>query len=248
MRPSELPFRPIAATIAVVLVAAVGHRLVERRDAQVRQAEILRDRDALVAEVRAPMSALSDEVERWTVELASRPFGEAQHGVLPSGAALVYVHVRAADARDAASVHTHAQLGVVDGLASCLVPRKVAAVWSYGDLVASSELLGPTFEASVRSSSDRLSLSAHATTLATHRDGHHATLKTALGRATHVVIAVDEEGSRFVRVSVRALSDGFESLRVRAEPSHALIHVAGRPTALGEQQAANCSVGLLATR
>ncbi len=242
-----LPLGPVAAVTALVATLGVSHTLYQRHEAKAQQGALLRERDALQDEVRAPMANLVDKVEAFTVQLAGDGFSEQPATELPP-ADSVYVHLRLADARSKSTVHAAAQLGVVDGLAGCLHPGE--EVFAYGDLVAQSELLGDRFTKSVEASWDKLSLDAHAGTLARHRDGHHASLRAALGKAKLVVIALDEE-SGFVRVGVRRLEDGATLVRTRLAPSFTLVTVAGGPPSpLAKKQAEGCSVAnlLLAAR
>lgn len=242
----SLPLRPVLAVVGFVATLGAAHAFREHRAAEARKAAILEARDALAEEVAAPMRDLRDKIEPWAVELATRELLVVREPHLPLelGQATVYLRVPLAAAQTKAGVHAAAQTNVVDGLASCLVSTQGGTVHTWGDLVARQDLLGDAFLQAVRTSGDRLSLDAVDRTLARHRDGHHPALVAALRETKLALVAIDEPGGA-VRVLLRRLSTGDVLFRARLTPSHGLLTIAGGPpSALAQQQAAACSVGM----
>lgn len=241
-----LPLRPVLAVAAVVATLGSVHACREHRATEVRKAAILEARDALAEEVRAPMRELRERIEPWAVQLATNELVPVRTAGFDFelGRTTVYLRVPLASATSPAAVHSAAQTNAVDGLASCLLATHGGQVHAYGDLVARHELIGDAFATAVRTSGNKLSLDAVEGTLTRHRDGHHATLVKALAEAQLALIALDEPGGG-VRVVVRRLSTGDVLARARVFPSHGLVTIAGGPpSALAQQQAAGCSVGL----
>jgi hypothetical protein len=250
-RNEPIPWFGVLGIIAAISILAIGHSYLQRRDLGVERERILRERATLTAEIEADRTRISRAVEQWTVALAADPWaGDASLGGATEARdrPALYLRISAKEAHTTASVHEAAALGTLDGLSGCLLRGTAGGPWPYGEVVARSEMLGPTFVDGVTTASNDLRLRALSATLASYARSDWRVARDAWKRAEFAVLAVDEvESKGAIRLSMRRLADGAEILRVRRTPGTSIVAIqalgqGSGPNELARAQAIGCTL------
>lgn len=260
MRRTPIPWGIVlAVTSALSLVALVYYYNYSKKFGGEKE-RILKERRRLAEEIGPDYRGAREKIEGWLVAAATKPYpGDA---ITDEGKKLqwrerpvIYARVRAADAQTLDAVHQAVRPNAIDGLASCLLrPKGEYGPWTWGDVVARSEMLGSDFTKDVTETGNDLRLQNLAYALDHYAHEDYPKARDALRMAELALLAVDEDpqavpndSSTFgadasiaqkiasiphaVRVYVYRLNDGTELLRVRDEASAELWQVQGDPTA-----------------
>lgn len=271
-----IPWAVVISIASVISLIALANNYTHRKEISGERARLLKERAELANAIAEDVGSLRGRMEPWTVALASPQWpGDL---VDPDVRSLtwrerptVYLRMRAADATNNDAVHAESQKTSLDGLSSCLLRSKGEGPWAYGEIIARSEHLGPTFVKDVKDTPNDLRLRNLAYALDEYKAKEFPIARDGAKLAEFAVIVLDEDPAQvpatsagfgaeatleqkilptdhFMRISVRRLADGRELLRARRKPDATLMQVAGDPTSsaagieLRKAQAMGCAM------
>ena len=260
VRRPQIPWGIVLAVTSVLSLVALVYYYNFAKKFGGEKERILRDRRKLQEEIGPDYRAVRDKIEGWLVASATKPWpGDAVSDDAKKFVwrerPTIYARVRAGDAQTADLVHQAVKLTAIDGLASCLLrPKGDYGPWSWGDVVARTEMLGADFTKDVTETSNDLRLQNLAYALDHYAHDDYPKARDAVRMAEYAILAVDEdpanvpaESAAFgtdatveqkiasvphaIRVYVYRLSDEQQLLRVRDQASADLWQVQGDATA-----------------
>ncbi len=259
-RVKAIPWGVVLAIASAVSLAGFVYYYSYNREITGERARLIKERQALAAEIAEDLGTLRGKLEPWTVALATGPF--AGDLVDPDARSLswrerpvVYLRVRAGDATSNEAVQAAAKLTSLDGLSACLIRTKGAGPWAYGEIIARATMLGSDFIRDVKETKNDLRLRNLTYALDQFKQKDFPIARDAARQAEYAVIVVDEDPAQVpatspafggdasvhqkilgtvhaIRMSVRRIGDGREYLRLRRTPEATLIHAAGDATAM----------------
>ncbi|MGZ3417935.1 MAG: hypothetical protein ACXVEF_15150 [Polyangiales bacterium] len=253
-----IPWAVVISIASVISLIALANNYTHRREISGERARLLKERSQLAGAIAEDVGTLRGKIEPWTVALASPQWpGDV---VDPDARSLTwrerpvaYLRMRAADATNNDAVHAESQKSSLDGLSSCLLRTKGEGPWAYGEIIARSEHLGPSFVKDVKETPNDLRLRNLAYALDEYKAKEFPIARDGAKLTEYAVIVLDEDPAQipatsaafgaeataeqkilatehWIRLSVRRLGDGRELLRVRRKPDATLMQVAGDPT------------------
>jgi hypothetical protein len=260
IRRPQIPWGIVLAVTSVLSLVALVYYYNFAKKFGGEKERILRDRRKLAEDIGPDYRALRDKIEGWLVASATKPWvGDAIGDDAKTFAwrerPTIYARVRLGDAQTLDMTHQAAKLAAIDGLASCLLrPKGDYGPWSWGDIVARTEMLGADFTKDVTETSNDLRLQNLSYALDHYAHDDYPKARDAVRMAEYAILAVDEdppsipaESAAFgadatveqkiasvphaIRVYVYRLNDEQLLLRVRDQASADLWQVQGEATA-----------------